>query len=60
MERIWKSLENQVRKTLEYCEFSLMGDSGGSSEDQHAKRNVNKEGLAHEALDGNEAIHDTF
>jgi hypothetical protein len=36
---VWKSLETRTREALEGYKQSLMGDSGGSSEDQ----NTNKE-----------------
>jgi hypothetical protein len=36
-----EELEIWAKEVLEYCKFSLVGNSGGSPEDQNADRNVN-------------------
>jgi hypothetical protein len=50
---IWKSLEMHAREALECSMQSLMGDPGGSSQDQSANRNVDSEVCAPEVSDGN-------
>jgi hypothetical protein len=58
----------QAREALEWCKQSLMGDSGGSSDDQNANTNADSKDCTHEVSDGNkdsigiglEAIHVTF
>jgi hypothetical protein len=65
---IWKSLYKWARKSLECCNHSLMDNSGRSSEDQIAKRNVESKDYAHRfqvemrSLQGIgiQAIHVTF
>jgi hypothetical protein len=46
---IWKHLELQARENLECCKQSLVGDSGGNSEDENADRKH----CAHEVSDRN-------
>jgi hypothetical protein len=43
---IWKSLEKQVRKSLECCKQSLMGEAGENWDDQDADRNADSEDYA--------------
>jgi hypothetical protein len=41
---IQKSLEMWCREALGFCKLSLFGNSGGSSDDQNASRNVRIKG----------------
>jgi hypothetical protein len=45
-----RNLEKWARKSLVCCKQNILGDSGGSSEDQNADRSVGSKGCAHEGL----------
>jgi hypothetical protein len=51
---VWKGLEEQVRKRLKYCSWSIMSDSGKCSENKNNDRNVDSKGYNNEGSDGNE------
>jgi hypothetical protein len=61
-------LEIRSREALEYREQSLLGGSGGSSEEQNADRNVNRKDCAYDVSMGRrpplgirlEALHATL
>jgi hypothetical protein len=52
--RMWKSLEMYARETLDCYKQSLMGSSGGNSEDQTVNRNTDRKDCAPEVSDGHE------
>jgi hypothetical protein len=54
--RIWEILEMLVRENIEWCKQSLMSNSGGSSEDQNADRNMHNKDCACNISDVNWAI----
>jgi hypothetical protein len=50
---IWGCLEMWARESPECCKQGCISDSGGSSEDQNANRNVESEYQTHEVSEGN-------
>jgi hypothetical protein len=48
-----QNLDMQTRKALDCCRLSLMGDSGGCSEDQNASGNADSKNIPQEASDRN-------
>jgi hypothetical protein len=57
LELVWgRNLEkcgDAGQRSLECCEQRLLGSSGGSSEDQNASRNEDRDSCAHEVSGGN-------
>jgi hypothetical protein len=50
--RIWKSLETQVKEVLNCCKQSSVVHSGGSSEDQNADGNIDRNHCINEVSGG--------
>jgi hypothetical protein len=54
--RIWKHLEKQARKSLEFCKQKSMNSADGSSKNQSVDRNVQANACSHEVSGGKRTV----